>query len=107
MTNKKYNAGRKFEYRTKYYLEDKGFFVVRSAGSKGEADLVAIRPYGLCSEVLLVQCKYGLGHISNAEIIKLISVSDKVNAIPILVTNDDKHKLVFKNLKRDEIIEIK
>ena len=49
----RYNIGRRFEYRIKKWFEDRGFFVVRSAGSRGLADLVAIKG----KEVILVQCK--------------------------------------------------
>jgi Holliday junction resolvase len=41
------------ENRVKELLEDDGYFVVRSAGSGGVADLVALKP----GQVLLVQCK--------------------------------------------------
>lgn len=51
MTN--YANGRAFEYRVMELLRDAGYTVVRSAGSKGAADLVAIKP----GQVLFVQCK--------------------------------------------------
>ena len=67
MVNKNYQSGRAFEYRVKEFLEQHGFFVMRSAGSKGKIDLVAIpmfRPptfvdYNYESLLLLVQCKHG------------------------------------------------
>jgi len=36
-----YTKGRRVEHRARKLLEDAGFLVVRSAGSKGPADLVA------------------------------------------------------------------
>lgn len=39
--NSNYRRGRAFEYRVKKYLEEKGFSVIRSAGSHGKYDLVA------------------------------------------------------------------
>lgn len=55
MTNKKYQAGRRFEYEVKEYLENKGYIVLRTSGSHGFADLVAIGH----GDVLFIQCKYG------------------------------------------------
>lgn len=51
MTN--YERGRSFEYYLKKKLEEEGFLVIRSAGSKGIFDLVAIKG----DEVYLIQCK--------------------------------------------------
>ena len=60
--NKNYNSGRNFEYRTKKYLEQKGYYVMRSAGSKTAFDLIAIPMVDnlpLWSHTLLIQCKHG------------------------------------------------
>jgi Holliday junction resolvase len=48
-----YNKGRAFEYRVQRDLESRGWWTIRSAGSKGPADIVAIKG----GKVLLVQCK--------------------------------------------------
>ncbi|MEM4275125.1 MAG: restriction endonuclease [Candidatus Nitrosocaldaceae archaeon] len=53
MANKAYLKGRTFEYKIKRYLEGKGYYVLRSAGSKGPLDLIAIKG----KEILLIQCK--------------------------------------------------
>lgn len=39
-----YAKGRRAEYRARKQLEDEGYAVIRSAGSKGPWDLVAYRP---------------------------------------------------------------
>lgn len=98
MTNKRYNRGRRFEYRVKDYLIKKGYFVIRSAGSKGVADLVAIEPYYNHSKAYLIQCKYGTAKINKQEVVKLTRLADKVNAIPVLVGIDSRHSLKFMNL---------
>jgi Holliday junction resolvase len=49
-----YVKGRRFENYVREKLEKRGFIVVRSAGSKGLFDLVALRR----GEVLLIQCKW-------------------------------------------------
>lgn len=51
MTN--YRNGYELERAAKRLLEDNGYYVVRAAGSKGAADLVALKR----GEVVLVQCK--------------------------------------------------
>lgn len=38
-----YKKGRSFEYRVKKILEKQGFYVIRSAGSQGAFDLIAIK----------------------------------------------------------------
>ena len=56
--NEKYIAGRKFEYEIIRYFEEKGYYTIRSAGSKGLADIVAIsynnRP---CDMPIIIQAK--------------------------------------------------
>lgn len=49
------NKGIRQEYKVKKFLESKGYYVVRSAGSHGIYDLVAIGE----TDVLLIQLKYG------------------------------------------------
>ncbi len=53
MTNPRYLAGANFERKVKKQLEAEGCLVIRSAGSKGVADLVAIKE----GRNVLVQCK--------------------------------------------------
>jgi Holliday junction resolvase len=48
-----YSDGRKLEYATAAILWADGYWVIRSAGSKGTADLVALKQ----GESLFVQCK--------------------------------------------------
>ena len=49
----RYDGGADLERAAKKVLEDSGYYVIRSAGSKGVADLAALKR----GEVLLVQCK--------------------------------------------------
>ena len=51
MTN--YQKGRYREYRCRDYLRELGYFVVRSAGSKTAADIIAISE----NDVLVIQVK--------------------------------------------------
>jgi hypothetical protein len=43
MPNKRYIAGRNFEYKVKRELESLGWYVIRSAGSKSLFDLIGIK----------------------------------------------------------------
>lgn len=56
MPNKKYVQGANFERQVKNVLEAMGYYAIRSAGSHGVADVVALSPD---DEVrpLMVQCK--------------------------------------------------
>lgn len=74
-----YKLGRSFEYTVRNLLRAKGYFVVRSAQSKGAADLVAIKR-GI---VLLVQCKRG-GVIGKDERVKLHALSEEIGAVAII-----------------------
>jgi Holliday junction resolvase len=38
----RYAVGRRLEWRVRRLLEEQGYFVVRSAGSRGRADLIAV-----------------------------------------------------------------
>jgi len=76
MVNKNYNRGRQFEYRVKKDLENKGYLVVRSAGSKSPFDLIGISSPSNADVVLLVQCKYG-AKISKKERDKLRELDNK------------------------------
>ena len=53
--NKRYRQGVMFEYEVRDWLKERGWIVVRSAGSKTAIDLVAVRN----NQTLLVQCKKG------------------------------------------------
>jgi hypothetical protein len=60
--NRNYLRSRSRETTTKHELEKEGYFVVRAAGSKGFADLIAIRPSPNCQfpelyEVRFIQIK--------------------------------------------------
>ena len=55
MVNKNYIAGRRFEYKVKKYYENKGYTVLRTSGSHGFADLVAIKNDARI--IVFIQCK--------------------------------------------------
>ena len=54
MANAKYTAGRAAEYQIRDLYKERGFKVVRSAGSKTKIDLVALHK---CGVVIAIQVK--------------------------------------------------
>ena len=68
MTTRKYHRGRGIEYLARDYLLDRGYHVIRSAGTQGPVDLVA---WGHSRRVLFVQTKRSRRHIgSTHEVVK-------------------------------------
>lgn len=93
----KYRRGRDFEYRTKKKLEDAGFLVVRAAGSKGPADLVAFKE----GELLFVQCKIGDWHEVKAWN-ELIELAESVGAKPIFAQGKNRKTMFWVMKRKDE-----
>lgn len=62
MPNKNYVSGCNFERRVKKHLEKLGYYVIRSAGSKGQIDIVAVSTdfMHMRMDTLLIQCKHGV-----------------------------------------------
>ena len=88
-----YRRGADFERKLKKYLEELGYFVVRSAGSTGQVDLVAIKrrepqKYGEGDvELILIQCK--LGKVSFKEALALEMLGAELNARAVIATPDN------------------
>lgn len=82
MANRNRQRGDYFERRTRDALEDCGWLVVRSAGSLGPADLVALAsgypPY-------LISCKLH-GRLTPAEQMTLIATAITAGALPVLAS---------------------
>ena len=64
MANRRYEAGRRFEWKVRDRLRAAGFTVLRTAGSKGPVDLIAVRERTMVlgveetpGEIRFVQCK--------------------------------------------------
>ena len=103
MPNKNYISGRNFEYKVRDYLTSKGYLVIRSAGSKGVADLVAIRKVHSRPNVyhrpILIQCKHGhSGFIGYEKVLRDILVKYDVRFIHAF---NVKHEIVFDEYRTD------
>ena len=79
-----YEKGRAFEYRVRRDLQRRGFAVVRSAGSKTPADLVA----GRRGYILLVQCTTSELCKDGEDREKLVAMADLFGALPVMVWKD-------------------
>lgn len=80
MTN--YRRGYAHEDRARKNLEAQGYYVMRSAGSKGKLDLLAKMPMSE-EPWLAIQC--GLGHKSKAERKQLVALAVSIGARPVLI----------------------
>lgn len=78
MPNARYQRGRRLEYDAGAELEVNGYIVIRAPGSKGPADLVALK----LGQTLLVQCKTN-GYMTPDERTELFSVARLVGAVPL------------------------
>jgi Holliday junction resolvase len=88
---KKYAKGRRFEYAVRDALVRDGWFVVRSAGSKGIVDLVALS--GLPSKVALIQCSVGKKPFEQVK--PLLDLCKILNATPCLAIKGSKIPIVW------------
>ena len=92
MTN--YRNGRANEYRIRDDLERYNYECVRAAGSKGKADLVALRP----GEVLLVQVKASNPQLSPAERAELLAMAERCGGEPIVAYKPSRRPVVYRVL---------
>ena len=74
-----YRTGAEFERTVRRDLEEAGYEVMRSAGSKTKIDLVAWKP----GELIFIQCKRN-GTISPAERSDLVRLAAMVDAVPLV-----------------------
>lgn len=75
-----YRNGTAFELRVKADLERDGYVVIRSAGSKGEADLWASK----VGQLLLIQCKRSAPLLPPRERRALLNTAYKADALALV-----------------------
>jgi Holliday junction resolvase len=90
-----YQKGYHYELKMATYFRRHGYFVTRSAGSHGVADLVAIKKG---KRPLLIQCKTGEGGISLEERNKLYTIAIGISAIAIVASKRDRKPTIFVQL---------
>lgn len=76
----KYSAGADFERRVGAGFALDGYFVVRSAGSRGVCDLVAIK----LGQVLLVQVKRTNPVLPPTARFDLVLAAERIGAVPLV-----------------------
>ena len=91
----RYESGRNFEYRVRDYFRDRGYVVIRSAGSRTGADLVIFDQ----DTILLAQCTTSEESKGDADRVKLLAMTVNDSMIPVLVWKDRfRGPLVFERL---------
>ena len=93
MTN--YQKGYRFEVKVATFFRRRGYFVIRAGGSKGPADLVAVKKG---HSTLLIQCKAGTGSVDMEEHNKLFVAAQEAGAIPLIASAEDRKPTVYKAL---------
>jgi Holliday junction resolvase len=79
-----YERGRALEYDARARLTADGYFVIRSAGSKGVVDLCAIK----LPDILFIQCKRQKRAVHHAEWNALYAAAAGSGALPLLAERD-------------------
>jgi len=95
----RYSSGARFENRCKDWYEEQGAEVIRSAGSHGICDVIALFPTHIVLNTLRVS-----GHWSpiEKEIFDWAVTRLRLNGLPYVgryVWRDDKNKIQFKEVK--------
>lgn len=93
MVNKGYERGRAFEYKMMTYYRRRGYYVTRSAGSHGAADLVAVKKN---ERPIFIQCKTGTAKVDMDEHNKLFRAALGAGARAIIVSKEVREPIVFK-----------
>lgn len=83
--------GTAFENRVKKHLEDKGWDVFRSAGSRSPADLVAFRD----TRILLIQCKINIDTFTPAERDELWALSTRIRVYALIISRAENNAFMF------------
>lgn len=96
VTNRSYRSGYRFERRVRAVLEREGYVVIRAAGSKGPADLVALRRG---HPPVLVQCKRG-GRIGKDERRALSETTERAGGVAVLAKSAGK-RVVLERIGRE------
>ncbi len=97
MATSQYRQGVSFENRTRERFEEAGYYVVRSAGSRGVADLVAFdltadRVYS-DPPPLMIQCKRGKGGLGVEAWNHFYTIADAAGCVPIVAQKVDGRSL--------------
>jgi len=87
MPNPAYRSGDRFEKRVITDLEANGYHAGQSRGSRGVADIFALKT----GQVLLIQVKSGLAGLTGEEWNRLHALATRVGALPLVADRDPAH----------------
>jgi Holliday junction resolvase len=90
-----YARGRAHEYAVRDALEAEGFWCARAAGSKGKADIVALRAG---ERPVLVQVKAGGPQVSPAEREALYGAAVLAGALPVVAHKPFRAEITYREL---------
>ena len=92
----RYTSGRSAENYLRDKLESAGYYVVRSAGSKGAADLIA----GNGERVLAIQVKHWqrAANLSPEDKADLLCAARQLKAVPLFVRKEGVHYVAYNAL---------
>ena len=94
--NKCYRKGRYYERKTRKILEEKKYYTIRSAASKGIVDIVAINN----QEVIFIQVKSGSSPFSKKDKVKFSNLPIPLNCRKELwIFKGGRIKLIIKIIK--------
>lgn len=82
MPNRNYIKGRAAEYKVKKHMENKGYIVFRTPGSKSPVDLLCFRPYA--NSRLFIQVKAGAARLTAKKRKELVLWAERCDALPAL-----------------------
>lgn len=99
MSNSMYRRGYRFEISVKKYIEHLGAYVIRSAGSHGVFDLIAVKN----GSVFGIQCKKD-GQLSVHDRKVMLEYYKTHKIIPLLAFRRNR-KLVILDLRTNEPVE--
>lgn len=89
-----YRRGGYYEVQVADLMRAEGYWVQQVRGSKGPADLIALKP----GQVVLAQVKSGTAEMSHAGWNGLLRLAGDVRAVPVLVTCQPRIAPVFQRI---------
>lgn len=104
--NRNYRKGRTLEYHCMDYLRERGYYTIRSYGSKGLFDVIAVRPQynpPMIHFPLLIQCKTN-NYVPPKERDELRKASEKYQGWVLICYRDKGVK--FRALNGEKIVNL-
>ena len=89
-----YSTGRRYEYLIRNDLEYNGYQCIRAAGSKGVADIIALKP----NEVLLVQVKNTNPQLTPNDRAALLNLARITGALPLVAHKPLRKPIMYRQL---------